>query len=368
MNLSLGLFFWFYGTGSLILVLCIIFAQKKKPTTTKKISLTQLSVIIPFRNESKRIQPLLNCLKKQTLLPKAIFFVDDHSTDSSCDIIRCSLDDIHCETAILSLVEGEQGKKNAILLGAQTAKTSYIHTLDADVSLSSDFFKRIEHLTTTDMTILPVNLVGRGLLGRIMELEYGSFILIQQAFGQRKPLYASGANLLMNRENYLCYNTLDKHQHYASGDDQFVMYHFLRAKKTVSVVNDLHLSVTTAVPPTLSELFRQRLRWMSKNNALFEWRSFLISLYTFMLQLFFLGLTTCFALQKEHNLLLLLILGKIVSDFIQFLPFLIRKDKRKLSVILPFLSLLYPFYLCFLALLSLFWKPHWKGREIISAP
>ena len=47
-----------------------------------------ISVIIPARNEEGRLQPLLESLQIQSLIPKEIIVVDDESTDKTVQIAK----------------------------------------------------------------------------------------------------------------------------------------------------------------------------------------------------------------------------------------------------------------------------------------
>lgn len=55
----------------------------------------KISVIVPIYNGEQYIENLINCLIKQTYKDFEVFFVEDHSTDNSENIIRsyCALDD-----------------------------------------------------------------------------------------------------------------------------------------------------------------------------------------------------------------------------------------------------------------------------------
>ena len=47
-----------------------------------------ISVIIPYHNESKKIETTLNLLVNQTLLPNEILLIDSSSTDDSYNVIQ----------------------------------------------------------------------------------------------------------------------------------------------------------------------------------------------------------------------------------------------------------------------------------------
>jgi cellulose synthase/poly-beta-1,6-N-acetylglucosamine synthase-like glycosyltransferase len=340
--------------------------QVRSESRSSKIKLQELTLVIPYRNEINRIFPLLDSLKNQVKLPHTIIFVDDHSDDKTADFIDLSLRNLSCEVHFLSLPNLLKGKKQAILLGVKSATTKFVHTMDADVFMDVNFFTNLEKTEKADMLILPVNMIGKGFVGNLMELEYGSFQLIQCAFGKQKPMMASGANLVFNRTSYLEINKVNEHVHFASGDDQFALNAFLNKNKEVRVLFEDKFRVNTAVPQTIKELFQQRLRWMSKNKELFEWKGFLLSFGQFAIQFLFLFLTIRFLVRNQFFDLFLVLSIKIIAEMIQFSPILIKKDKIHLIVSLPILSLIYPVYLMSLAFLSVFYRPLWKDRKLVE--
>lgn len=339
---------------------------RKSESMSSKLRLEELTLVIPYRNEINRISLLLDSLKSQEKLPNTIIFVDDHSEDETTHFIASSLKDLPCEVHYLSLPDILKGKKQTILLGVKNATTKFVHTIDADVFMCADFFLNLEKTEEVDMLVLPVNMIGKGFVGNLMELEYGSFQLIQGAFGKQKPMMASGANLIFNRATYLEINKVNEHAHFASGDDQFALNAFLSKNKDVRVLFDDEFRVNTLVPETIKALFQQRLRWMSKNRELFDWKSFLLSCWQFVIQFLFLFLTICFFVRNQFFALFLVLSIKIIAEIIQFLPILMKKDKIHLIFFLPILSLIYPVYLVSLAFLSIFYRPLWKDRKLVE--
>ncbi|MBN2199743.1 MAG: glycosyltransferase [Candidatus Aminicenantes bacterium] len=94
-----------------------------------------LSVIIPARDEERRIRPLLESLVRQTLKPREVIVVDDHSRDRTREV---------AESYGLSVVgsrrkpSGWNGKSWACWQGAKKARGRLLLFLDADVCLKND--------------------------------------------------------------------------------------------------------------------------------------------------------------------------------------------------------------------------------------
>src|SRR6266498_2049396 len=92
---------------------------------------TNISVIVPARNEEKNIAQLLKALEQQAY-PKNLFeviVVDDHSTDQTAEIVRQ-----FPEARLLQLKDNDINsyKKKAIEKGIDAARNPFIVTTDAD--------------------------------------------------------------------------------------------------------------------------------------------------------------------------------------------------------------------------------------------
>lgn len=99
-----------------------------------------LSIIIPARNEEKRLPTLLTSLALQDLVPLEIMVVDDNSTDQTAALAR--------EAGCIVLQPGElpsgwQGKSWASWNGAKAAKGQVLLFLDADTQLEPGGLARI---------------------------------------------------------------------------------------------------------------------------------------------------------------------------------------------------------------------------------
>src|SRR5690554_6983200 len=77
------------------------------------LNLTDLSAVIPFRNEALTLTKFLASLKIQSVLPAKIIFVNDHSEDDSVKIIEQFINKYGLGT-LIHLPQGEAGKKAAL--------------------------------------------------------------------------------------------------------------------------------------------------------------------------------------------------------------------------------------------------------------
>ncbi len=110
------------------------------PPTSQDSRTPRVSVIIPARNEEKRLGPLLTSLQAQNYPDFEVILVDDNSTDRTAELGQAA----GCQ--ILRLKEPEPGwlgKPHACWAGAQAAQGEILIFLDADTVLGSGGLERI---------------------------------------------------------------------------------------------------------------------------------------------------------------------------------------------------------------------------------
>jgi dolichol-phosphate mannosyltransferase len=101
-------------------------------------SADQLTIIVPTLNEADNIQPLLERIFEETsaALLLEVLFVDDGSTDETCDRIL-----LFGKTHPVRLLQRERptgGLAGAVLAGAAVAKSRWILVMDGDLSHPPD--------------------------------------------------------------------------------------------------------------------------------------------------------------------------------------------------------------------------------------
>lgn len=329
--------------------------------STGSIALREITLIVPFRNEEHRILPLLHALLRSGELPRHIIFVDDHSTDKTVAIISSTLQPIRFQI----LHAEQEGKKSAILTGVKHSATKYILTMDADVSFPENYFSALEYLKTADMHVLPVRMTARG-WKKIFEMDVymvNSLNLIANGFS--RTITASGANLLFNTASFREVSSYPSHAHLLSGDDQFLLADFNRAKKEVFLHSTAQLAVSTPAPASLKEFFSQRLRWIQKTPSVPDRLALKFGAIQLIATVFFLFLLAATAIQANSLLFVFLLGIKCLLDALLVSPYFLRLEKQNLLSLLPVYELILPVYTMVLGFASLFVKPTWKGRKTI---
>jgi len=342
-----------------LFTIIILFGQLtlKNRTTTQNELLQNLTVIIPFRNEMKQLPALLNSLKKQSLLPKSIIFVNDRSEDLSVELLE---EFPELPFKIIHL-EDEYGKKAAIKNGILSADTEYILTLDADVQLPDDYFRHLSELILKDAHILPVSIENQPFFGFFNLDYYYLFALNNGLHFLNRPFSASGGNFLFKRELYHDFTQQDKNQDITSGDDSYFLNFLVRQNKQIAQSTEKELCVKSYIPNHLPEIVQQRIRWIKKSSSVQSFFPVIIGLTGIVYHWGFIVIILMNPGKATE-----LILTKIAFDCITFYPYLIKTGKRFSLLRISVFSLLYPVWMVLIGLLSVLITPSWKGRKIIT--
>ena len=191
--------FWFFGF--------IFFWKVPYPRSSRRFDGTSsnISIIIPARNEEKNLGRLLHSLKNQTLKADEIIVVDDHSEDLTAEIGR------EAGCIVISskeLPEGWTGKPWACWQGAHKATGDIFAFLDADTFLESDGLSRI-FFTYLDhgglLSIQPFHRMEK-IYERLSAIFNIAIMAGMNSFtlwgSRRKPSGAFGPCMVCSRQDY----------------------------------------------------------------------------------------------------------------------------------------------------------------------
>ena len=331
--------------------LLIISIYMIRLTSSQKIDLEirttkPVSFIIPYKNEVKRIESIIDSLNSADWHADIeIIFIDDHSTDESTSIL---LSDLDIPFRILKLRDNF-GKKQAIAYGVMHASHQQIHTLDADIAFRKDFLLNICKLPNADLTILPVQLIANSLFQNLNSLEFQWLQTFTFAFAQlKKPVLCNGANLSFNKRAFI--NSLATRVDFniPSGDDIYLLDAIQKNGGQINAYHFAKLSVETEAPSNFKNLISQRKRWIKKTISLPV--LVLLLIYILYHALPFYALLHV----SLHLMCLVPIVFKILAEWI-----LSQKLSIRQFLIVVLHQLYYPIYGIAL-LISLPFKGRWK--------
>ncbi len=336
--------------------------KEKKYLSGRKISLDEISVIIPFRNEEKRIDGLLQSLKVSSKLPAQIVFVNDHSVDLSCSKISEELGTFE-NLQILNLPSEIVGKKQAIRYGLNHTKTEFILTMDADVYFESTYFEKLEKLAEADLYLLPAVLKATNPIHHLFEIDLLLINALNTGLnGLSRPIIASGANLLFKRKSFLEFDRFETHKHIPSGDDIYLLRDFRYAKADVRLVATRSLQVETETPQTLKEFIHQRIRWIAKTGNVNDHLSTILAIIQFIFIISFWSIEIKLLGENEYQFAFILFGMKTGIDMLFFFYFFKEFNRLIAWFLIPIYQLIFPIYNLILLFLLPFFRPIWKGR------
>ncbi|MCB0662725.1 MAG: glycosyltransferase [Saprospiraceae bacterium] len=359
---------------SLLMVLVIQGWNKtrKSGIPSNYFPVTSLSLIIPFRNESHRLQPLIASLDAvqypRDLLE--IICVDDHSED---DTFQKLSRHVHPCLQVIQLKGGTNGKKAALRLGVKQAKGDILVFTDADCQFDNQWLMQIAYeMETSQAGILagPVHIKGpRSFLAKFQELDFlGMQGVTVAGLWFKKLPFANGANLAIKKSFLEQLGGYPDDKSTRSGDDVFLMEKaLLKDPSSVAFLKSKKAIVKTSPYLSWEAFFQQRLRWASKTDA-----------YEMQEMVYAQGLVFAFNLVILASLLLgifhlhILIIGLIAFLIKSFWDIiLLRKTAAFFNVRFSFpffliAALFYPFYFLVVGAMS-FQKEQieWKGRRLL---
>ncbi len=332
--------------------------------------LSQLTCIIPFRNEQDNLKQVINCLINQKLNSEyyEVILIDDYSTDNSYNLAQQLIN----KHSNFRLIQNQSlGKKSAIKLGVENALSPYIVTTDADCIHHPNWLYTISKYISiykSDLIIAPVVLSPvKTFLDYFQHLDFLS--LVSSGAGAceiKKPIMCNGANLVYTKELYTksIPHVLNK---YSSGDDIFLLQYAKSIKAKITFLRNQDTIVKTEPVETLNGLIRQRVRWASKSKGysdkytiLVAWEIFLVNIISVLIPF------TYFITPSLFYTSCILFLSKIYIDYkLLHTGAKILNTSFKTNTFL-LIQLIYPVYITYIVLYAMIGKVRWKNRNIIT--
>ncbi len=336
-----------------------------------KDTLPKITIVVPFRNiqiqdhlEDQSFVIFLNSLKSISGVVFEVILVNDHSTDNSVEQIESFK---VSNWKILSLKSEHTGKKAALELGIQHARTEYIWTLDSDVEIcnfSTIQFEKFQNEVQEDLVILPVLMKSENGIVEILqtnEWRYMQFLTWLSA-RMKMPMMCNGASLIFRRSVFL--SNIESHRSISSGDDLFLLANIMKSEGSIGLCWKGFADVVISPVKTVREAINQRLRWAGKTTKIPASKSsvlhFFFALFSAMHLLALIGFF--FSSLQEISLIFLLVKISFEVVGIRFV-FSSRMKLNQVFMLIPQL-VLYPFFSLSIFISSLFFIPKWKERRV----
>jgi len=326
-----------------------------------------VSILIACRNEADNIHRLAGQLKNLKFPDLELILVDDRSEDDTFELIEeAGMSD----QRIVSLRCPGEGKKAALEFGIAHARGEIILCSDADCFFPKNWVERMIfpfENKATQLVAGPVMVTGNGrFLGAFQQADWASILLITAFSFKSKPLTCSGANFAYRKRAFLEVGGYEGNRDFVSGDDEFLLKKIVKKFGFGSCVYLPFAEnlVQTKSEPSWEALLNQRVRWAGKWKAHGSFIHAVSAIFSFLVQLVWLGSFGLLALGSMGLLVFGLIwtskiftekrsLGKVLKS--------LRIQYRNIDSIL--ISFIHPIYVLAVGLGAIAGNFAWKGRR-----
>lgn len=319
----------------------------------------KISIVVPCRNEQAHIRQLISIIAQQSYQNFELILVNDHSKDRTRNYIKAAQEGF---SKIVLVDAVGYGKKNAIKEGILSSTSDFIVTTDADCLPSYHWLETLvcyQQKYPSDLLICPVKLsFDNNIISYLQVIEFATLVAAgASAVGAGMPILCNAANMAFKKSAWLK-SRGDLREDEISGDDIFLLQ---SVKKNGGVIDFLKAEsafVTTRPATSLREFIHQRRRWASKAPSYTDWQIILVASIVLGVSLLELVLLY-FSFFSIKSLILFssVFAIKYLLDnlfLIKIRKFFQLEHTWLYSVLL---SVVYPFYIVFVALSSFIFKP-----------
>ena len=334
---------------------------------------TMISVVIAARNEEVNIRACLDSVMAQTY-PSSLYeviVVDDHSTDTTAEIIR-SYPKVKL-ILLKDVLTGELNsyKKKAIETGVGTATGELIVSTDADCIVPADWLKAIAALYEKKQPVFIAAPVAyhkeKNFLQIFQSLDFMSLQGITGgAINKRMHYMCNGANLAYKRSVFYEVGGFSGIDSVASGDDMLLMQKISKLyPKKIAFLKSRSAIVETAAAGSVKEFLNQRIRWASKADKYPDKKMTWILLFVYLFNLYLVvSFVLAFIYPRLWIMFMLLMIGKIAAEMIFLIPVSRFFHKQKLLWWFPICQPFHIIYTLIAGWLGKFGSYTWKERKV----
>jgi len=242
-----------------------------------------ISIIIPVRNESGKIENLLQDLTQQSYRNLEIIVVDDDSEDNTSVIVK----EKTIADARIKLLNSEipdqswLGKNHACYRGAKSAKGKYLFFLDADVRLEPEAISSIigyfEKTRPVFLSVFPKQILANYGVKQVVPIMNYILLSLLPLFLVRLPWFSSlsaanGQFMLFDADIYKAFEPHKRFKHEKVEDIKIAR--FLKKKKLKIAC----LTGNDDISCNMYDNYSEAMEGFSKNIAAFFGGSFAVAL------------------------------------------------------------------------------------------
>ena len=333
----------------------------------------KFTIIVPFRNEANYLPALLHSFSNLTYPPNffEIVLVNDDSSDNFKSIIDTfKKENTSLNIQVINNIRvSNSPKKDALNTAINKAQFNWIITTDADCKVPNNWLTAFNEFIQKNDTLFiaaPVLFEKQNsFLFHFQNMNFTSLIgTTIGSFGIKKPLMCNGANLCYNKAAFLKVKGFEGNTKIASGDDVFLLEKMMKFfPNNVHYLKSNASLVLTKTVTNWNDFIYQQIRWTSKATSYKNTFSKLVGITVFLENLL-LVLVLILVIFKPTvwYLFFFVFIFKLLIDSVLILKTTLY-FKKKLSIYhLVTSSLLYPFFIIFIGIASLFKTYKWKDR------
>jgi cellulose synthase/poly-beta-1,6-N-acetylglucosamine synthase-like glycosyltransferase len=336
---------------------------------------TQISVIIPARNEEENIGACLHSILAQDYPADLyeVIVVDDHSTDKTALVVS---GETRARLISLSdhLIAGERlnaYKKKAIDIAIGLARGDLIVTTDADCVVEKTWLRLLAACyeeTGALFIAAPVAYTGENSFLTIFQsLDFMTLQGITGASVYRKVhTMCNGANLAYSKDAFYEVGGFRNIDAIASGDDMLLMHKIhCRHPDRIRFLKAPGAIVRTAPMPTWKSFFNQRIRWASKADKYDDKRVIVVLALVYTWNLWFLAAGIGAFFEPRVLIAWIALLAAKTAVEMWFLePVAKFFGKTRLLWYFPVAQPVHIAYTIIAGWLGKFGSYQWKGRQV----
>lgn len=329
--------------------------------------------MIAARNEEENIRSTIEDLLAQDY-PKElteIIIVDDHSTDTTPDIIASYADR---GIRLIRLNESKilnSYKKKAISEAIGQSKGDLMIATDADCRMGKSWISAVVGYFENDdlyMISSPVTYFEeQSTFERMQTLEFSFLIGIGAAFiGNNRASTCNGANLAYRKDIFYEVGGFTGIDELASGDDELLLQKVAaRFPGKIGFLKRTEAIVYTHAKPNLKEFLQQRRRWASKSTKYKDKKivAFAVTIWLYNVSILVNAALSFFDVNFFRLLIIQLAL-KYLFEIVLMLPIAKFFKRTKLMVLIVLVIPLHVLYMVYIGLVGNNRKYAWKGRMV----
>lgn len=357
----------------LLLLSCLLFVQliywiiiliqqyryKSESGDTNSIN-EGVSIIICANNEIENLKKLIPVLRTQEFDNFEIIIVNDRSDDGTYDYLLGEKDEQLKAVHVDSTPDHINAKKYAITLGIKAAQHDIILLSDADCIPSSKQWvaKMTSAMSPSTNFALGYSQYQKssGLLGLLIRFETRMTGILYSSFALAgRPYMGVGRNMAYRKSLFLEKKGFNKFQSIVGGDDDLLVNQYATKANTKVILGEQAL-IWSIPEKTWGEYFRQKIRHISVSKFYRTKDKMLLALYSGSHLLFWPTFVILAASMVKPEIVMALFAIRMI-----FLAIIINITSKNFGEriniwLIPFLDILYSFYLGLIGIASIFTK------------